>query len=45
MIYKKNLALNEIKAKMQKMEIEQRHQQKMLLVKRKDIEEEKLKLR
>jgi hypothetical protein len=44
-LYKKITTINELRAKIQRMEIESRHQEKLLLVKRKDIEEEKVKLR
>lgn len=44
-LYKKNTIINELRAKIQKMEIDQRHKEKMLLVKRNQIEEEKVKLR
>lgn len=44
-IYKKTTMINELRAKVQKMEIEERHKEKTLLQKRNQIEEEKKKLR
>ena len=44
-LYKKNTIINELRAKIQKMEIDQRHREKMNLLKRNQIEEEKIKLR
>lgn len=44
-IYRKKITINELRAKLQNMEIEQTHQLKQLTIKRNQIEEEKIILR